>query len=335
MSLSRWLQSVWWRAAAPPAVLLPLAALYGSIAAALAKRRRARAQRLPVPVIVVGNIAVGGSGKTPVTLALIELLRDLGHTPGVLSRGYGGMGPFPLLVDTDTSPELAGDEPALIAQRSHAPVCVAPNRVEAGLALLREHPRVDVLICDDGLQHYALGRDLEFCVIDGRRGHGNGHRLPAGPLRETVARAQQCALQLVNGGDAMRFGAQAVGFALDMDHAIHLASGEQRPLAAFAGVPVDAVAGIGDPQRFFAQLQSLGLTVRGHAFADHHVYQERDFDFADRRPVLMTEKDAVKCRHLDIAAEGGIWSVPVTLRWSADGEARVRKCLHALWPHQT
>ena len=335
MSLRRWLQDVWWRAAAPPAALLPLEALYGRLADRLAARRRARAKRLPVPVIVVGNIAIGGSGKTPVTLALIELLRDMGHTPGVLSRGYGGMGPFPLLVGAETSPELAGDEPALIAQRSYAPVCVAPDRFEAGLALLREHPRVDVLICDDGLQHYALARDLEFCVIDGTRGHGNGHRLPAGPLREPVARMQSCGLLLVNGGDAARYGERAVGFSLDMDVAVNLAGGEPRPLAAFAGPPVDAVAGIGHPQRFFAQLQALGLTVRGHAFSDHHVYQERDFYFADQHPVLMTEKDAVKCRHLDLAAERKIWSVPVTLRWSADGEARVRKCLHALWPTPT
>ena len=320
------LENIWWRKASPPPWLRPLAALYGLIADALGARRRARAERLPVPVIMVGNIVVGGSGKTPVTLALIELLRDLGYTPGVLSRGYGGMGPFPLLVDGSTSPELAGDEPALIAARSLAPVCVAPSRVEAGRALLREHPRVNVLICDDGLQHYALARDLEFAVVDGRRGHGNGWRLPAGPLRELPPRLAHCALVLVNGAHAEPFGDNALRFDLVPGDAYPLHGGAPRPLADFANARTHALAGIGNPQRFFDLLTAYGIKGSKRALADHHDYREDDVRFADGAAVLMTEKDAVKCRALDAP---NLWAVPVSVQWSSNGETRVRESLSA------
>ena len=324
------LEKIWWRAAAPPWPLRLLEPLYAGIADALAARRKARAVRLPVPVIVIGNIAIGGTGKTPVTLALIEMLRALGATPGVLSRGYGGDGPFPLLVEPNTAPADAGDEPVLMTQRSGVPLCVAPSRTEAGLALLAAHPEVNVLLCDDGLQHYALARDLEFCVVDGARGHGNGHRLPAGPLREPPARAAQCALVLVNGADAKGYGANALRFDLLAEQAIHLGSGERRPLSAFTGQTVEAVAGIGNPQRFFESLSAQGMTVRPHAHADHHAFTAADLAFVGEVPVLMTEKDAVKCRLLKLPADSNLWCVPVTAVFSQDAHERVQECLRTL-----
>lgn len=320
---------LWWRPEPPPLALRGLAALYGAVADRLASHRRAAAERLPVPVIVVGNIAVGGTGKTPITLLLIEQLRAMGRKPGVLSRGYGGRGPFPLLVDAETAPERCGDEPALIAQRTHVPLCVAPSRVSAGRALLAAHPEVDVLVCDDGLQHYALARDLELCVIDGYRGHGNGHRLPAGPLREPVVRAADCALLLINGSDAAPYGDRALRFDLIAERAVALHGEATRPLASFAGETVDAIAGIGAPQRFFDQLRRLGLTVREHAFDDHHAYSQSDVAFAGPAPLLMTEKDAVKCRRLNLPSSVEAWVVPVDAHLSRDDAQRVQECLRA------
>lgn len=325
--MKRWLQNIWWRRSPPPPWLRALELLYVAVAERLAARRRRQAVRLPVPVLVVGNIAVGGTGKTPITLALIEQLRALGATPGVLSRGYGGSGPFPLLVTADTAPQRCGDEPALIAQRARVPVCVAPSRVLAGAALLAAHPEVDVLICDDGMQHVALARDLEFCVVDGSRGHGNGHRLPAGPLRESPARLTECALVLVNGSEAAPYGEQALRFDLQADQAVELRSGEQRSLSSFADCTVDAVAGIGNPQRFFDLLAGQGIAVRPHAFADHHAFTASDFDFAGDALILMTEKDAVKCRQLSLPASTAVWSVPVTAVFSQASQQRVQECL--------
>lgn len=326
MSLSARLQALWWRPQPPPPLLRPLAALYGAVADARAAAQRDAARRLPVPVIVVGNIAVGGTGKTPVTLALAALLRELGRRPGVIARGYGGRGPFPLPVDAGSDPAAAGDEPVLIARRGALPVAVAPDRHAAGLALVQAHPEVDVLLCDDGLQHYRLARDLELCVIDGARGHGNGWRLPAGPLREPPARAAACALQLVNGGEAAPYGDRALRFDLVLDAAESLADGRREPLAAWRGRAVHAVAGIGHPARFFAALRAAGLQVEEHAFADHHAYRAADLAFGDDRPVLMTEKDAVKCRAF---AEDRRWAVPAALRFHGDAENRVRQCLRA------
>lgn len=328
--MSRWLQALWWRAATPPWPLRALAWLYGQVADALATRRKASAQRLPVPVVVIGNIAVGGTGKTPVTLAVVEMLRDLGARPGILSRGYGGAGPFPLQVTAETPAQQAGDEPLLMAQRAGVPLWVAPSRVAAGRVLLAAHPEVDVLVCDDGLQHYTLSRDLEFCVVDGGRGHGNGHRLPAGPLREPPARAAQCALLLVNGAEASGYGPKALRFDLQAEHACHLHTGQRRPLRDFRGQTVEAMAGIGHPQRFFDALTAQGLAVRPHAFADHHAFQAQDLAWPGDAPVFMTEKDAVKCRALSLPGSRDYWFVPVTAVFSPSSHERVQECLRTL-----
>lgn len=325
--MRQWLERVWYRPAPPPLWLRPLSALYGALAARVAQRRQQAAQRLPVPVIVVGNISIGGTGKTPCVLWLADALRQLGRHPGILSRGYGGSGPFPLLVTAQTDPTLCGDEPALIAQRSGLPMVVAPDRVAAGRALLQAHPDVDVLICDDGLQHYALARDLEFCVVDGARGFGNGWLLPAGPLREPVQRAAGAGLVLVNGAPAEPYGTQALRFDLALGSAVNLCSGERRALAAFAGQPVDAVAGIGNPARFFQALRAAGLDVHEHAFPDHHTYRPEELRQAGGQPLLMTEKDAVKCRAF---AQPHWWSVPAELQLAPAAEQRIRALLQPL-----
>ncbi|MDM4770140.1 tetraacyldisaccharide 4'-kinase [Solimonas sp. SE-A11] len=318
--MKAWLERVWYRSAPPPLWLRPLSRAYGAVAAHLADARRRQAQRLPVPVIVVGNVAVGGTGKTPSVLWLVEALRRAGHRPGILSRGYGGRGPFPMLVSPDTDPALCGDEPALMAQRSGVPLAVAPDRLAGGRLLLARHPGVDVLVCDDGLQHYRLARDLELCIVDGARGYGNGWLLPAGPLREPPARARAAALILVNGGDPAAFGATAIGFRLETAVAVNLANGEQRPLSAFGAADVHAIAGIGNPPRFFDGLRVRGLQLREHAFADHHAYVPADLEFGDGLPVLMTEKDAVKCRAF---AQPHWWAVPADLSFVADGDTRL------------
>jgi tetraacyldisaccharide 4'-kinase len=322
-----WLERIWYRPVSPPWVLRLLARVYRRIAGRRAAVARASAERLPVPVIVVGNITVGGTGKTPCTLWLVEALLAMGRTPGILSRGYGGRGPFPRMVAASDDPAVCGDEPVLMAARSGVPVAVAPDRVAAGRLLLQQNPRVDVLVCDDGLQHYRLARDLEFCVVDGARGCGNGFLLPAGPLREPVDRMASVDMVLVNGADAAAFAPHALRFDLVADSAVNLRSGARKALTEFRGAAVDAVAGLGNPRRYFDFLCAQGLEVAGKAFEDHHRYVPADLDFGGTRPLLMTEKDAVKCRAF---AQDHWWMVPVDARFEQDGEplkARLRGLL--------
>ncbi len=276
--------------------LLPLAWLFTGLAALRRAAYRiglVKATRLPVPVIVVGNISVGGTGKTPLTMWLVQRLRAAGFTPGVVSRGYGGSATsWPQWVTADSDPAQVGDEPVLIAQRAACPVAVAPQRVAAAhLLLARAH--CDVLICDDGLQHYALARDVEIAVVDGTRQFGNGWRLPAGPLRESVARLRTVDFVVMHGD------ASAAEFALQLElgNVGNLRDAASvRDVAAFRGSSVHAVAGIGYPARFFQQLRAAGVQLIEHPFPDHHAYVPGDLDFGDALPVLMTEKDAVKCR---------------------------------------
>ena len=292
-----------------------LARLYGGVAGLRRWfHRDGRRSRHPgVPVVVVGNVTVGGSGKTPLTIALVERLREQGFTPGVASRGYGrddaGRARW---VDADTDPRLGGDEPVLIAARTGAKVRVDRDRVAAARALVEAG--CDIVVCDDGLQHYRLARDVEIEVIDGRRRYGNGRLLPAGPLREPVERAAGCDFHVVNLGDGQgQEAGEGAGFGewpmhLRGGRAIPLLGGRPRPLAAFAGQRVHAVAGIGNPERFFAMLRGQGIAVVPHAFPDHHAYEAADFEFGSRLPVLMTEKDAVKCAAFHTGLH---YSVPV------------------------
>jgi tetraacyldisaccharide 4'-kinase len=300
------LQRRWYQDRPPPWWTVPLATLYGGISGlrrALYRRAWLRTTRVPIPVIVVGNIVAGGAGKTPLVIALVEALRERGFKPGVVSRGYGGSATAPMSLDERPDPGLVGDEPALIRLRTGAPVAIGARRVEAAMLLLIDRG-TDVIVADDGLQHYALARDLEICVVDGARRFGNGRLLPAGPLREPLSRLHSIDFIVCNGGEPQ---ANEVPMHLRMDHARNLADGSARPLSAFAGRRVHAVAGIGNPRRFFDALRVAGIRMIEHPFPDHHRYTLGELAFGDDLPILMTEKDAVKCRGF---AENG-WVVPV------------------------
>jgi tetraacyldisaccharide 4'-kinase len=314
------LQRRWYEVRPPPWWTLPLAALYGGVVRlrrALYRRGWLRTQRLPVPVIVIGNIVAGGAGKTPLTIALVGAMRVRGFKPGVVSRGYGGTAQHPMLLDAQPDPAVVGDEPVLIRMRTGAPVAIGADRPAAAALLTGEG--VDVIIADDGLQHYGLARDIEVCVVDDARGLGNGRLLPAGPLREPPQRLDEVDFVVVNAGSATgtrlagdASGRQRMASAIPMrlhgDAARNLRDSSLRPLADFSGSRVHAVAGIGHPPRFFDALRAFGIEVVEHAFSDHHRYAAGDLDFGDGLPVLMTEKDAVKCRTF---AQPGWWSVPV------------------------
>ncbi|MES2490588.1 MAG: tetraacyldisaccharide 4'-kinase [Pseudomonadota bacterium] len=327
MPLKTWLESIWYSDQPAPFWLLPFSWLYGVIS----RRRRvsltAEAERLPAPVIVVGNISLGGTGKTPFVIWLVERLREWGYTPGVISRGYGGEAPqYPMAVHSESNPVYCGDEPLLMARRLNVPVVIDPDRRAAARFLLTQNPTVNVLVADDGLQHYRLARDLEICIVDGMRGLGNGALIPAGPLREAPARLREVQLAVVNGGGWRGDAPEHADMFLRMTEA-HTFTGAREPMAAFKGRTVHAVAGIGNPERFFGQLRWQGINVIPHAFPDHHAFTASDFNFIDTHPVLMTEKDAVKC----LAFAQPHWRfVPVVADLHADYTALVRKLVNSL-----
>jgi tetraacyldisaccharide 4'-kinase len=300
------LQRRWYGGGSPPWWTLPLESLYRHAVQRRARRFRddpSAVVRLPVPVVVVGNITVGGTGKTPLIVALAEAMAARGFTPGVVSRGYGGSERGPYLLAPDDDPAKVGDEPCLIRQ-SGVPVAIGRQRPEAARLLVGAG--CDLVLADDGLQHHRLGRDVEICVLDGERRLGNGHLLPAGPLREPADRLANVDFVVVNGGEPA---AGEVPMRLEGGIAVNMRDPSlTAPLADFAGRPAHAVAGIGNPARFFASLAGHGIAVHGHPFADHHAFTRDDFTFADGCPVLMTDKDAVKCRGF---ARPNWWRVPV------------------------
>lgn len=323
MALAARVQRVWYGDDAPPLWLLALVPVYRLLRALhLAPWRFGlrRPARIGVPVIVVGNLTVGGSGKTPLVIALIEALRANGLTPGAVSRGYGGSDRGPLLLDDRSDPAQVGDEACLIQRRTGAKVAIGRDRVAAARLLV--DCGVDVIVADDGLQHPALGRDLEICVIDGERRFGNGRLLPAGPLRESLDRVTTFDFRVCNGGTpepgeiAMHLvGSTAVALT---DASVCV------PVADFVDRRVHAVAGIGNPQRFFSSLRRSGIELVPHAFADHYAYRPLDLDFGDNLPVVMTEKDAVKCASF---AKPEWWCVPVIAELPGDfQEAVLRSC---------
>ena len=308
----RVIEHFWYRIRPAHLILIPLSLLFGVLAAI---RRRAflagwvSSERVPVPVVVVGNISVGGTGKTPLVLWLTQWLRNHGMHPGIVSRGHGSRGVVqPVTSASDVA--TAGDEPVLLATRAGCPVWIGRRRVQAARALLAAHPEVDVLLSDDGLQHYALARDVEIAVVDGERAFGNGMLLPAGPLREPRSRLRRVDAVVVNGGGRMHtpgpvhFPMRLAGNQLVnlRDPALHAAPD------AFVQHTVFAVAGIGNPQRFFAHLRGLGLRIRPQPFPDHHPFVADDLAPFGDEPVVMTEKDAVKCQSF---ARENYWYLPV------------------------
>ena len=298
MGLAERLVNAWYQGHPALLLLRPLEWLYRAVV----QRKRQRflagqspSYRAPVPVIVVGNITVGGTGKTPLILYLIDHCRARGLRVGVVSRGYGAQPPsVPWRVTAEQSADEAGDEPLLLVQRSGVALMIDPDRTRAVQALLSAEP-LDLILCDDGLQHYRLARDLELVLIDAVRGLGNGRCLPAGPLREPQARLQSVDAVLFNGASADS--AEGFGFTLQPTALVNVASGERQSLGVFApGQAVHAVAGIGNPQRFFRTLEALNWRPIAHAFADHATYSAASLEFSPSLPLLMTEKDAVKCR---------------------------------------
>ena len=303
------IERVWFDSRLAALPLLPLAGLFWALSTLRRLAYRAGllpVHRLPVPVVVVGNLTVGGAGKTPLVIWLAHHLRKHGVRAGILSRGYRGTvrnGPLPVTPDTD--PALVGDEPVLLARRTGCPVVVDPDRVRAGRWLLAHRP-CDLLIADDGLQHYRLARDLEIAVIDGVRRLGNGLLLPAGPLRERVGRLRTVDFVVNNGGESRPGEHTMVLRPGDLESLAQPALRQR--LADWRGERVHAIAGIGHPERFFHMLRGLGLEVEALPFPDHHRFTAADIDPPDGLPVLMTEKDAVKCRAL---AGPRHWLVPV------------------------
>lgn len=277
---------------------------------------RKPSERLPVPVIVIGNVTVGGSGKTPLTHWLARHLLAAGWHPAILSRGYGAkIEGDPRIVLADDDAARVGDEPLLLKRAfPEVEVIVHPRRALAGrLAIERG---ADVLLLDDGLQHLALARDIEIAVLDGARGLGNGRCLPAGPLREPDRRLAEVDAVIVQGGGQGQYSHSVPhwGMRLLPGDAVNLLDGSRRPLRDFSETPCDALAGIGHPERFFQMLRELGLSVDGHAFADHHAFTSGDLAPYANRPLLMTEKDAVKCRPF---ARANHWYVPVEAEMDA------------------
>jgi tetraacyldisaccharide 4'-kinase len=318
MSVQSWLNRIWYGGAAPPWWLLPLSLTYGAAVGSrrfLYVRRLRKSTRVSSPVVVVGNLSVGGTGKTPLVCWLVDRLAGLGWRPGVVTRGYGGSSRNVRLISMSDDPNVVGDEPVLLARRTRVPVAIGRDRPAASQLLV--NAGCDVIVSDDGLQHYALARDCEIVVVDGDRRFGNGWLLPAGPLRETPARLAAADAIVVNGGRALLDG--AFSMRLEAKSALSLIGGAAKPLDEFAGHSVHAVAGIGNPERFFNMLRSHGIEVTGHPLRDHARLQAADISFDDRRPVLMTEKDAVKCRAI---AGPEHWYVPVTANFDG-GEANV------------
>ncbi len=297
----------------------------GWLTAALARRRRRRhlagvgVTRLPVPVLIVGNIFVGGTGKTPLVAWIVDWLTAHGRRPGILVRGYGGSARrWPQPVSADSDPLQVGDEGVLLARRTGRPVAAGPERARAAQLLL--DAGCDIIVSDDGLQHYRLARDAEIVVVDAARGLGNGRCLPAGPLREPASRLDQVDLVLANGGPSPL---TPYRFELRPDSFVRIVDGLRAGPEGLPPGPVEAVAGIGNPERFFRSLAGQGLDIVPHAFSDHHRYRAADLDFPGGRPIVCTEKDAVK---IAAFASDRHWYQPVM----AVPDERTRQALEAL-----
>ena len=320
-----WFSSIWQERGALAVLLLPLAALFAlvsSIRRGLFRVGVFASGRLGVPAIVVGNITVGGSGKTPVVIWLVEQLRARGYRPGVISRGYGRSGDGVAEVRSDSPVEDVGDEPLLLARRVGCPVFVGRDRLAVARALLTAYPVCNLIVSDDGLQHYRLARDLEIVLFDSR-GVGNGWLLPAGPLREPVSRTRRADILIANGELPKRLRARfpdadVFSMALEGARFVRLGRNQVAGVDRLRGRRLHAVAGIGNPPRFFAHLRSLGLEFEPHVFADHHAYRAWDLAFDGAEAVLMTEKDAVKCEAFANQVGAELWALRVDAHLDPD-----------------
>jgi len=313
--MTDWIQQQWTRFTIWHLFLLPISWIFGAVVRirrAFYQKGWLKSHRLRVPVIVVGNINVGGTGKTPLVIWLAEQLLLKGFRPGIISRGYGRSTPGCMEVFVSSSPNQVGDEPILIASKVRCPVFVGTDRVAAGRALLEQYPECDVLISDDGLQYYRMQRDVELVVVDAVRGLGNGALLPAGPLRESKTRLNTIDAIVSNGpvraGD--RFSAAPVVEMSLQPKAFRNVLDDQlrADVSDFLNKNIMAIAGIGNPDRFFQQLRSMKLTFSSTSYPDHHAFKPSDFSRFDGNIILMTEKDAVKCKAF---ARPNFWALPV------------------------
>ena len=326
-----WLISSWYRPHPIRWLLWPFSALYCMVVWC---RKQAyqlgifKQYKIAVPVIVVGNITVGGTGKTPCVIWLAKQLQQGGFRPGIISRGYGSQAEnYPQNVTPDSDPVIVGDEPIIISRHTQCPMAISPHRVEAAEYLL-QHYDCNIIIADDGLQHAALARDIEIVVVDAERLFGNDLCLPAGPLREPISRINDVDFVIYNGGigDAYPF-----NMTLSQGEAINLMDNDMsKELIHFHDKTVHAVAGIGNPNRFFKQLINQGLTLQHHAFNDHHVFNADDLDFGDDVPILMTEKDAVKCQSF---ATKNMWFIPIEATMSGKLNHKIIQKLSEITNH--
>jgi len=301
-------------------ILWPLGVLFGALAGLRRTGFRLgllRTTRLPVPVVVIGNITAGGTGKTPLAIALGRSLKQRHKRPGIVCRGYGGTAKQPQAVLADSNPQVTGDEAVLLARHSGCPVWIGADRVAAAEGLLAANPDCDVLLSDDGLQHYALQRNFEIAVIDAARGFGNQRLLPSGPLREPLTRLASVDAVVLNGlGSTPPFSCTVYRMNLRGERFRNLANPQHSVNASyFAGRKTTAIAAIGNPQRFFDHLQSLGIEADTKAFPDHHAYTPADLAFSPGTEVIMTDKDAVKCERF---AGPAYWALEVEAELDGD-----------------
>ena len=305
--MQQWLINSWYKPHPIRWLLWPLSLLYRLIMGLRKLLYRLgifKQYKLAVPVIIVGNISVGGTGKTPFVIWLAKQLQQAGFRPGIISRGYGGKAEhYPQEVMPDSDPAIVGDEPIIISRHTGCPMIVDPHRINAGNMLLQRH-NCDIIISDDGLQHYALARDIEIVIVDGQRLFGNQYSLPAGPLREPISRLKNIDFIVHNSAAHSSY-----SMSLSQGQAINLSNSEiKKDLVDFKEQFVHAVAGIGNPNRFFEQLSKQGLHIQAHEFKDHHRYEKSELQFNDNNPILMTEKDAVKCHEF---AYENMWYIPI------------------------
>ena len=320
------LERIWYRGGVGTIPLLPISWLFRLVVTArrwLYRHGWLTVHHFPAPLIVVGNITVGGTGKTPFVIWLVNFLRQNGYKPGVVSRGYGGSATvWPQHVSPDSDPALVGDEAVLLASRCLCPMVVAPERSAAVTALL-DSGDCDIVVADDGLQHYAMGREIEIVIIDGERRFSNEQLLPAGPLREPVARLNSVDLCIVN-GEAATAGEYSMSVTQCSLYNLRKPL-EHQAISRFSGQSVHAIAGIGNPEKFFDLLRNAGIEVIAHPFADHHIYRAEELLFNDDLPIVMTEKDAVKCSQFEGA---NLWVVAIEMSPEQQVEAQLLCLLH-------
>jgi len=317
--LQQWLENIWYNNGSGKFLLIPLTALYCAMNSIQRFKYHSNQTKLPHPVIVVGNITIGGTGKTPLTIYIVKTLQKAGYKPAIVTRGYGGQSRvWPQSVTAESDPKLVGDEAVLMARRTKVPVYAGADRLSSIKVLTDEHD-CDVIVSDDGMQHYKLPRDVEITVLDGVRMLGNGWCLPTGPLRERKQRLKTCDLLVVNGEITEQRKDDLLGldfFTMNLEGTTltNIVTQEQQTFEKFrsnnSSAAVHAVTGIGNPQRFFQTLKKQGkLQIQTHSFPDHHNFTESDCKFDDDLPIVMTEKDAVKCMGF---ATANFWSLPVT-----------------------